>query len=298
MKVKKLVFLVIMFIIFISIFEIKGNCEYEPQARTMPSDSIPAITSIDEDFIYTPTPYNIAEEETIKAESTEKVYDYAGLLTESEEEELYNQILEYIQTYNMDMVVVTTNENNKSSSMAYADDFYDYNGFGIGEDNSGLLFLIDMDKRNMWISTTGKAIELYNDVRIDNILDYTYNKIVDEDYFGCASEFIKYSKYFANKGISGIDTIIETQEVIAAVLIVSTVVTIIFICIGRSHHKNVKKQTLATAYITQSLNLNGKRDIFIRKHVSKSAKADSSSGGSSTHSGSSGVSHGGGGRSF
>ena len=34
------------------------------------------------------------------------------------------------------------------------------------------MFLIDMQKRKMWISTTGSAIEIYNDVRIDKILEY------------------------------------------------------------------------------------------------------------------------------
>ena len=29
--------------------------------------------------------------------------------------------------------------------MDYADDYYDYNGYGLGDNKSGLLLLIDMD---------------------------------------------------------------------------------------------------------------------------------------------------------
>ncbi len=44
-----------------------------------------------------------------------------------------------------------------------------------------------------------KAIEIYNDKRIDAILDYTYDKISKKDYSGCAEQFIKYATYFAKK---------------------------------------------------------------------------------------------------
>ena len=95
---------------------------------------------------------------TPKVDASEKVYDFAGLLTESEEASLYNKIMTFINTYNMDMAVVTIDNNNKASTMAYADDFYDYNDFGVGSTFDGLLFLIDMDNREMWISPTGEAI--------------------------------------------------------------------------------------------------------------------------------------------
>ena len=118
-----------------------------------------------------------AKEKTKVVENTVKVIDDAELLTNEEETKLYKQVQKYIEKYNMDMVIVTINHNNKASSMEYADDFYDYNNYGIGDDKSGVLFLIDMQKRKMWISTTGSAIEIYNDVRIDKILEYTYKNI-------------------------------------------------------------------------------------------------------------------------
>ena len=84
---------------------------------------------------------------TPKVDEKEKVYDFANLLTDEEEKKLYNSINEYIEKYDMDMAVVTIDKNNKASAMDYADDFYDYNNFGIGSTHDGLLFLIDMDTR-------------------------------------------------------------------------------------------------------------------------------------------------------
>lgn len=241
-----------------------------------------------------------AKENTPVVDKTKKIYDYANLLTSTEESDLYNEITEFINTYNMDMAVVTINENNKSSSMAYADDFYDYNDFGIGSSKSGLLFLIDMDNRNMWISTTGSAIQMYTDARIDAILDYTYEKISEQDYYGCSSEFVKYASYFAKKGVNGSDSVLSIYKVFAVAFGIGVFVTIIFIVIGVLSHRTVKKQKYAREYISKQLEVNGRNDRFITRNVSKTRRVESSSsgGGSSTHIGSSGTSHGGGGRSF
>ena len=251
------------------------------------------------------TTYNANVENAIEstpvANSSKKIYDFAGLLTDEEEQNLYNEMQNFIEKYNMDIAIVTINKNPKYSSMAFADDFYDYNGFGIGNEKSGLLFLIDMDKRVMWISTTGRAIKIYNDNRIDAILDYTYKKISKEDYNGCANEFIKYAEYFAKKGESGGDYIYNVTEIIKISLGISVVVTFIYIIIGCAKHKKPAQKREANIYITSPIKLTENADILLDKHITKtyiSSSSGGSSGGSSTHVGSSGTTHGGGGRSF
>lgn len=244
-----------------------------------------------------------AKDKTPSADNTLKIYDYAKLIPDDKEKEIYNMIKKFISKYNMDMAIVTINENPKSSSMGYADDFYDYNDFGVGVNKNGLLFLIDMDNRKMWISTTGKAIEIYNDKRIDAILDYTYDKISKKDYSECAEQFIKYATYFAKKGRNGGDTIISTSKMIKSSLICSSIATAIFIIIGVCSHRKPQKNREASKYISKQLKLTEQTDQFLDKHVSQTRRVESSSSsgessGSSTHSGSSGTSHGGGGRSF
>ncbi len=245
-------------------------------------------------------------------DNTQKIYDFAGLLTDEGKKEIYNDITEYINTYNMDMVIVTINKNNKSSSMAYADDFYDYNDFGIGSNRDGILFLIDMDNRNMWISTTGKAILMYDDNRIDDILDDTYSAIKNEDYDLCCKRFISSASSWADYGIPSSNSnyyINDKGEYVKKfpffyIILISFTTSIIFILIAANKHKTVKKAVQAKQYIVKdSLNLTTSEDRFINTHTSRiySPQSDSSSGGgggSSTHSSSSGSSHGGGGRSF
>ena len=239
-----------------------------------------------------------AKETTPVVDETKKIYDYANLITDEEEIELYNKVQEFINKYNMDMVIVTINSNPKSSSMAYADDFYDYNNFGKGANKSGLLFLIDMQNRKMWISTTGDAIKIYTDSRINTILDYTYDEISNKDYNGCAEQFIDKASYFANKGLTGGSKVVTIPKMIGNSLMFASIVTIVLICIGLATHRKPRKKKEANNYITQPLKLENNSDTFVNKHVSKVKMESSSSGGSSTHRSSSGRSHGGGGRSF
>lgn len=103
---------------------------------------------ISDDIEQTRTVINAALK-TPKVDASEKIYDFADLFEDYEEELLYDSVMDFILEHNMDMVIVTIDDNNKYAAMKYADDFYDYNDFGIGSDHTGVLFLIDMDTREM-----------------------------------------------------------------------------------------------------------------------------------------------------
>lgn len=255
---------------------------------------------------------------TPKVDETEKVYDFADLFTAEEEVKLYNDITKYINMYNMDMAVVTINKNNKSSAEAYADDFYDYNDFGIGSTYDGLLFLIDMDTRKMHIATTGEAIRIYDDYRINKIQDATYSYISIKKYYDCANAFISKASSYADMGVpsSNKNTYIDENEnyivnkgkisyvaIVLGDLAFGAVVASIFVAIASFLHKTVKKATQAKHYLVKgSFNVTNKSQHFVTSSTSKvydpPSSSSSSSGGSSTHFSSSGTSHGGGSRSF
>ena len=127
---------------------------------------------------------------TPAVDATEKIYDFADLFSNSEEEELYNKIHNYIKYTNIDMAIVTINYNNKHNKSVYSDDFYDYNEFGIGDDHSGLLFLIDMDSKQIYMTVTGRAISVYTDERYKNILDTAFKYIATGDYYNGSERFI------------------------------------------------------------------------------------------------------------
>ena len=134
---KKRLFLLL--VIILSVFWIKDvNASTKTFERTNEDLRVPDYINVTEEnksnILLTPS-----------VDAKEKVYDFADLFDDQEEKDLYDQINKFIKNTNMDLAVVTISYNNKHNAGVYSDDFYDYNDFGIGDDNSGLLFLIDMD---------------------------------------------------------------------------------------------------------------------------------------------------------
>lgn len=238
---------------------------------------------------------------TPAVDASEKIYDFADLFTIDEEEALYSEITNYINTYDMDLAIVTIDDNNKGSQAVYADDFYDYNDFGISSTRDGLLFLIDMEYRQIYISTTGYAIQMYNDYRIEQVLDAVYMYMTDTDYYEGTANFINEISEYAEKGLpSKLDNEDSLGDSAFIAIICSLIITSITMFILIRKNKLVRKATTAREYLNkESVIINNLGDVFIGTNTVKHRiQHESSSGGSSTHSGSSGSSHGGGGRGF
>ena len=251
---------------------------------------------------------------TPAVDATEKIYDFADLLTQIEEESLYNKVMEFINKTNYDAVIVTIDDNNKYDAANYADDFFDYNAFGIGSSRDGLLFLIDMDTREVYISTTGMAIKMYSDARIDSIIDFGFDYLTSGLYYDCFDLMLDRADYYYGLGIPSSNSNLEIDEnghasyvykipyfvVFLTSCFISFIVSAILYCTTRL---KIKKQNAAYYIQTNDSNI-AKKDIFVTTHTtrvrrqSESSSSSSGGGSSSFHSGSSGISHGGGGRHF
>lgn len=246
-------------------------------------------------------------------DNTIKVYDYAQVLNADEEDKLKNEVNEYIDKYNMDMVLVTVKHHEKSNTKEYAQDFYDYNGFGIGDTNDGIIFVIDFTfgYTDIYISTTGEAILMYDDYRINNMLDNIANK-KDNGYFSMFQSFIKDSSSYASMGIpdsnsnfeinSNGDYVYKEEIPWPVVIVISLLIPTITLIILINKNKMVRKSVNANYYLKEgSLNIKSRNDRFVTTHTTSIRINDTSSsggrsGGSSISRGSSGISHGGGGR--
>ena len=121
----------------------------------------------------------------------QRVFDDADLLTDTVEQMLQEEIEECISKVSMAIVVVTTDNARGKTAMAYADDFYDENGFGYGDSyGPGILFLIDMDNREIYISTAGQAISMFTDREINWMLDEIYYWVSDGYWYDACMEFV------------------------------------------------------------------------------------------------------------
>ena len=234
------------------------------------------------------------------------VVDMAGILTLSEQQEIAARFTEFSESLKTDASVVLVPDTGDLTAEAYADDFFDYGGYGYGEDRDGILLLIVMgygagSRREAHISTSGKrTINSVTDSRIDDLLD----ALID----GGAAD----GNYAAgiNAYIDKLNTIIQSPEQAAAAKLKSSllfalgtgvfVFLISFLVLCKRYKISGAKPYYNRAEQTK-VHFNSVNDPLISTHTISTVRPknnSSGSSGSSTHTSSSGRSHGGGGRSF
>ena len=105
------------------------------------------------------------------------VYDDADLFTDAEESSIIEEAEIFSQEKDFSLAVASTNYTSGLPSMEYADDFLDNLIDTEGWQENSILILIDMDNRNVWISTAGDCQLAFSDSEIDSIIDGGYNEL-------------------------------------------------------------------------------------------------------------------------
>lgn len=241
-----------------------------------------------------------------------RLIDEADLLTNTEEKSLLTKLNEISETQEIDVIVVTINSLDGKNIRDYADDYYDYNGYGMGNDQSGILLLLSMDERKWWMSTSGAGISIFTDAGLDYISEQFLPDMSDgnyadsfETYATLCNDFITKAKAdepYDNsnlKDLKSSENFLFQYSIIIS-LVVGIVLALIITGVMRSKLKSVHSQVAASNYIKEnSLKITERYDHFLYRHVSRRARPkEDNDGGSSTHTSSSGNTHGGSGGSF
>jgi uncharacterized protein len=257
------------------------------------------------------------EREVLKTPSVDesvKVYDFADLLSESEERNLYNDIIRFINKTGLDVVIATIETNPNKLIKNEAADFYDYNYFK----RNGIIFLIDMDIREYTIVTTGTAMDVFTNSEIDYMLDDIYPYMAGKSYNKACNMFINgVNKYYSEQdddynyqGEVNLHNRNSKIKYIFDALCGSAIVTLIVILIMVFQCRMVKKASSSRNYLVEDTKkIDNLGEFKIGSHTTKVRiqTSSGSSGGSyrsgggsrsSSFRGSSGRSHGGGSRRF
>lgn len=252
----------------------------------------------------------VLAEESSKV-SKDYVVDNADLLTQTEENELSEKLQDISDELQFDVVVVTTNSIGSKTATEYADDYFDYNGYGRGSNNDGALFLVDMGDRKWAVSTSGYGIEAIVDSALDDMEEEIVPYLKSGDYDGAFNEFADLTYDIVNDAKNGksysnsTTSTTKNHKNIGTNLIVAfsigAGISLIIILVYRSKLKPVKFQKEAKEYIVPgSFNLRRSDDVFLYFNITKVPipKNNDSDDSGSFHSSSSGSSHGGSSGSF
>lgn len=250
-----------------------------------------------------------------------QIVDDANVITQSNENRISEVIDAIEREHQIDIVVLVTYDvpDDYSDSLyrveAYADDYYDYNGYGMGDDYSGLIYLIDLNNRVQWISTHGVLEKYMGDNEIDRILDASESHVRYDQYGSGALAAVEevgeimaearrkgYFEYDENgQRSSGLKNPLLTTEVLIAAGAGIGVAAIFFAIVNGSY--NLKGSTYSyNLSKNANFRLLADEERYLRQVVTRTARSSGSSGGSGrsggSHRSSSGRSHGGGGRRF
>ena len=247
------------------------------------------------------------------------VVDNGELLTADEEAKLCDLLAQVGNVHGIDIVVLTTDSLDGKSAMTYADDFYDYNGYG----DDGVLLLVSMSEREWWVSTAGKcipAIDSYSiersiltDLSVGHYYDAftAFAECCDRLMMAAGSDSFPEKDDYNSDYDPGDDYDYDYTEEkpsliqgLGICLVIGIVAGGIVVLIMMSQLKSVRSQPGASSYVKPgSLRLSVSRDLFLYQNTTRRPKPkdNGSSGGRSSggvHRSSSGRSHGGGGGRF
>ena len=263
-----------------------------------------------------------------------RVFDQAGLFSETEIIQLEEKIAQCRKSTKMDVVIVSAYADGERSAEEYADDYYDYGGFGVGKKASGVLLLYYMDGPGQpggecYISTAGTMINMLTDERIESILDDVYGDLGNRDFAGATEHFLEDVKAYVKEGVeSGQYTYDrDTGEIVryhsirlyeVAIAMVIAGILAGFVCLDIKKRYAMKQSSREVSNSLQAyradcaFHFSVAGDKMINKYVrsipiprntssgsgGRGHSGSSSAGRSTIHTSSSGRSHGGGGRRF
>lgn len=257
-----------------------------------------------------------------------QVIDDANAISADMERQITEVIDQVEKAHQVDLVVLVTYDvpDDYSESLYrvrdYADDYYDNGGYGMGEDFSGMLYLIDLNNRVQWISTGGVMIGYINDLREERILDAAEPYLMNSDWGRAALRAMQMTSQYMDEGrmkgsflydeetgkrLSGLYNPLENFEILIAAAAGIVVAVLVVTTVSASY--SLKGSTYRYD-MRANCTYDVKRDdeAYLRQTVSRVARNTGGGGhsgsgrsggmGSGVHRSSGGRSHGGGGRRF
>lgn len=225
--------------------------------------------------------------------------DNADLLTDSEERDLNSKLESLSEEQKCEVAIVTVHSLEGKNATEYADDFFDYNGYGYGSSDDGILLLVSMEDRDWAMSTHGYAIKAFTDVGLNYMSNEFLPYLSSGDYRKAFLTFAELCDDLLTQARNGSpygsnNILASNTNRILISLGIGVVFAFIITGIMKSKLKSVRFQPAASSYVRRdSVNMRISRDLFLYSRIDRRAKPKNTGSGSSTHRSSSGRIHGG-----
>ena len=228
---------------------------------------------------------------------TERIYDFAEVLSEAQEDSLRELIAQTQELIAADIVLVTTSTVMQNAGDYFgdsweinmrnaADDFYDQNGFGYDVIRGDGVLVLDNwyeGQAGSWLSTSGKMVDRFGQYETDRVLDEIYYGI---EYGNGAYEAYRNAIQEIGEISQGGVSFVSKSTYYLMAFVISTIAALIY-TLSKLSNKEGEKTIVAGTYVEGSPVVNVQKDQFIRRVVTRRKiprQTPQTAGGRSVHS--------------
>ena len=132
-----------------------------------------------------------------------RLVDNADLLMADDAEALLADLDSRSEALQFDIVIVTVDSLDGETPQNYAEDFFWYNNYGLGEDRDGALLLVAMDTRDWYIATHGFGITAITPAGREAMVDRFLPQLSNAEYAAAFSTFAEECEDYVNQARNG-----------------------------------------------------------------------------------------------
>jgi len=245
----------------------------------------------------------------------EYTVDSAKVLTTEELESLKSKLAQISDENNIDVGVVTVDYLDGKSAQEFANDLFEQNKFGKGENRDGILLLVATEDREWAMSTHGSAKEAFNEEGLDYLSGEFLPYLSDDDFYSAFENFADNAGELSAMYVAGdpygeeeyvddenhpVDENIVEEEKgvwIPLSIVMGCAISLIIMMMYKSQLKSVKSESRADDYLID-MKLVKSQDIFLYRTVTRTMRPKNENNSNDFSSGGSGGDYGGSSGSF
>ena len=249
----------------------------------------------------------------------EYAVDSAEVLTTDELETLKSKLAQISDENNIDVGVVTVEYLDGKTAQEFANDLFEQNKFGKGENRDGILLLVATEDREWAMSTHGSAKEAFNEEGLDYLSGEFLPYLSDDDFYSAFENFADNAQELGTMYVAGdsygeeeyvddenypVDENIVEEEKginnevwIPLSIVMGCAISLIIMMMYKSQLKSVKSESRADDYLID-MKLVKSQDIFLYRTVTRTMRPKNENNSNDFSSGGGGGDYGGSSGSF
>lgn len=243
----------------------------------------------------------------------EYAVDSAKVLTTEELESLKSKLAQISDENNIDVGVVTVDYLDGKSAQEFANNLFEQNKFGKGENRDGILLLVSTEDREWAMSTHGSAKEAFNEEGLDFLSGEFLPYLAEDDYYSAFENFANNARelsamyvlgdpygedeYADDENIVEEEKGINNEVWIPLSIVMGCAISLVIMMMYKSQLKSVKSESRADDYL-MDMKLVKSQDIFLYRTVTRTMRPKNENNSSDFSSGGGGGDYGGSSGSF